>query len=33
MNRQEINFNGTPSQQAIPAGEELGPTTLDYRKQ
>ncbi|MEO6804253.1 MAG: DUF2271 domain-containing protein [Granulicella sp.] len=31
--RQEIDFNGAPQHQAIPAGAELGPVTLDYRKQ
>lgn len=31
--RQELNFNGTPEQQTIPAGAELGPVSLDYRKQ
>ena len=30
--RQELNFNGTAQQHAIPAGAELGPVTLDYRK-
>jgi thiamine biosynthesis lipoprotein len=31
--RRELDFNGTPQQQAVPAGAELGPVTLDYRKQ
>jgi hypothetical protein len=33
MLRQEIDFNGVAQQHAFPAGSELGPVTLDYRKQ
>jgi thiamine biosynthesis lipoprotein ApbE len=33
MLRQEIDFNGVAQQHALPAGSELGPVTLDYRKQ
>jgi FAD:protein FMN transferase len=32
LQRHEFDFNGTPQQASLPAKDELGATTLDYRK-
>ena len=32
VERKAINFAGKPEQVAVPAGQEMGAVTLDYRK-